>query len=396
MTRLVFEAMILDLPDTPGHPNKLPFTGILTRIGTPSDGAPSGSDGRRVILSQAAARAALPTLLGMAVDLVPDLDGHDPTNKIGLITRADISGSALEIAGILYAADFPAIVKDLRARQSVLGFSFEASLVAVADETADPLVIQSCVFTGAAILRKDRAAYRTTSFDAARAAKERPMPIIPDISTQLSKSQAHPADMSAGRMDCLRHVMPHVQALRKAAAHLSEKGIGLDPAKGHVAVLQAMADDLANQAQKGTIPHRFKPGSALNDTRDDPCIDPGDGDPDGMDDGDPQNLSAGQARGHTNAIRRRSSPMPQAGDLSDQHMAAQNLQKAAERLTSGNTAGGPLRRTMAGGGHAAPSLLASINGPARPLAEWNQILDGLPTDERIQIKVLLRQRNLIV
>jgi hypothetical protein len=77
-------------------------------------------------------------------------------------------------------------------------------------------------------------------------------------------------------------------------------------------------------------------------------------------------------------------------------MAGQNLQKAAERLSSGHSAGGPVRRTIAAGGQAIPSLLASINGPPRPLAEWNQILDGLPTDERIQIKVLLRQRNLIV
>jgi hypothetical protein len=27
-----FEAMALDLPDTPGHPNKVPFSGIMTRI----------------------------------------------------------------------------------------------------------------------------------------------------------------------------------------------------------------------------------------------------------------------------------------------------------------------------------------------------------------------------
>src|ERR1700676_3664655 len=36
------EAMSVELPQTPGHPNKRPFSGILTKVDQPSDGPPGG------------------------------------------------------------------------------------------------------------------------------------------------------------------------------------------------------------------------------------------------------------------------------------------------------------------------------------------------------------------
>jgi hypothetical protein len=61
------QARSLDIP-TNGHPNKMPFSGVLTKLDQPSDTAPSGSGGKRIVLTKRAAEAALDTLLGMAVD----------------------------------------------------------------------------------------------------------------------------------------------------------------------------------------------------------------------------------------------------------------------------------------------------------------------------------------
>src|SRR4051812_12869838 len=121
----VIEAMALDLPHTPGHPNKHPFKGILTRLDQPSDRPPEGSRGHRVVLTRAAAEKALPTLLGMAVNYTTDLAGHDVKRKIGTITAATIEGDAIHIEGFLYAADFPDEVARVQSERSLLGFSYE-------------------------------------------------------------------------------------------------------------------------------------------------------------------------------------------------------------------------------------------------------------------------------
>ncbi|QEL14778.1 hypothetical protein [Limnoglobus roseus] len=162
----VIEAMALDLPHTPGHPNKHPFKGILTRIDLPSDTPPSGSRGHRVILTRAAAEKALPTLLGMAVNYTADLAGHDVKRKIGTITAATIEGDAIHIEGFLYAADFPDEVARVQSERSLLGFSYEMRNIYVKDVNAVSWEITDCIFTGAAILYKDKAAYSTTSLAA--------------------------------------------------------------------------------------------------------------------------------------------------------------------------------------------------------------------------------------
>jgi hypothetical protein len=147
----------------------MPFSGVLTRVGVPSDGAPNGSGGKRVLLTHEAAERALPSLLGMGVGLTASFDGHDAQNKIGLITAAHIDGDALVIEGFIYAADFPRESLRIHLGQADLGFSFEAQQIAVESLDADPLVVIDCTFTGAAILMKDAAAYRTTSLAAAAA-----------------------------------------------------------------------------------------------------------------------------------------------------------------------------------------------------------------------------------
>src|SRR5580698_6945626 len=101
------EAMAVKFPHVEDHPNRVPFDGVLTVVNTPSDKAPAGARGHRVVLTREAAEQALPSLLGMAVDYRPGWDGHDARRKIGVLTEADIIGNNLVVRGYLYARDFP-------------------------------------------------------------------------------------------------------------------------------------------------------------------------------------------------------------------------------------------------------------------------------------------------
>ncbi len=71
------EAMAITMPEVADHPNRIPFEGVLTVVDEASTRPPSGARGHRVILTREAAGAALPSLLGMAVDYAPKWDGHD-------------------------------------------------------------------------------------------------------------------------------------------------------------------------------------------------------------------------------------------------------------------------------------------------------------------------------
>lgn len=156
------QAMSLQLPDVAGHPNRLAFNGVLTRVGVASDSAPSGSGGKRVLITAEAAERALPSLMGMGINLTEKMDGHKPTAKIGIITEAHIEADALRIGGFIYSSDHPAEAKKILAEQAQLGFSFEARNITVKDTDADPLVVTDLYFTGASVLLKSAAAYKST------------------------------------------------------------------------------------------------------------------------------------------------------------------------------------------------------------------------------------------
>jgi len=55
---LQMRAMAVEFPVVHGHPNRLPFEGVLTLVDVASDKAPSGSRGHRVVLTRAAAESA--------------------------------------------------------------------------------------------------------------------------------------------------------------------------------------------------------------------------------------------------------------------------------------------------------------------------------------------------
>ena len=159
------EAMAVTIPAVAGHPNRIPFEGVLTLVDEPSDKAPSGARGHRVLLTRAAAMAALPSLLGMAVDYRPEWDGHDARRKCGLITEADVKGNRLCVSGYLYGRDFPEVAEQMRkAKGGVMGMSYELADAHVADMRAAVWTLTRATFTGAAILLREKAAYQNTTF----------------------------------------------------------------------------------------------------------------------------------------------------------------------------------------------------------------------------------------
>jgi len=227
--------MAVAMPEVEGHPNRAGFRGVLTVVDAASQRAPSGSKGHRVVLTRGAAEAALPSLLGMALDYVPSFDRHDQRRKVGVITSAEIVRRSLEVGGFLYAKDFPDVVEEIgkagrrpggtsgstrpgttlqgaaelrpgeawrregaRLRASLaaaverirrltnsaqetsgedsgalnaeaglaagagLGMSYEVADVLLADKRAHLWILTKVTFTGAAILRRDKAAYSDT------------------------------------------------------------------------------------------------------------------------------------------------------------------------------------------------------------------------------------------
>ena len=159
------EAMAVKIPLVDGHPNRVPFEGVLTVVNTASDKAPAGARGHRVMLMREAAEKALPSLLGMAVDYRPGWDGHDTRRKIGLLTEADVVSQKLLVRGYLYARDFPEVAKAIQAHSpDALGMSYELADARVEDMHAEIWKLTRVTFTGAAILLREKAAYRATSF----------------------------------------------------------------------------------------------------------------------------------------------------------------------------------------------------------------------------------------
>ncbi len=165
---LAMHAMAVEFPQVHGHPNRLPFEGVLTLVDVASDKAPSGARGHRVVLTRAAAESALPSLLGMAVDYKAGWDGHDARQKCGIITYAELDGGRLTVAGFLFCRDFPEIEQRLGIEGS-MGMSYELAEAHVADMRAQVWTLTRATFTGAAILMRDKAAYRGTSFRLGRA-----------------------------------------------------------------------------------------------------------------------------------------------------------------------------------------------------------------------------------
>lgn len=159
------EAMALEMPEVAGHPNRRRFRGVLTMVGVASDRPPSGARGHRVILTKAATERAMASLLGMAVDYTPRMDGHDARRKIGVITSAELYGERVEVEGHLFAHDFPEVVEEIGVTAPELGMSYEIAQARVHETSAGVWAVTEFAFTGAAVLKRDKAAYGATKFE---------------------------------------------------------------------------------------------------------------------------------------------------------------------------------------------------------------------------------------
>ena len=115
----------------------------------------------------------------MALDYAPTLDKHEPQRKVGVITSADVMGREIRVSGFLYGRDCPEIVREVRRSPRAaakpgpqlmaaagaaggLGMSYEIADARVEDMNAAVWRLTEVMFTGAAILRRDRAAYQNT------------------------------------------------------------------------------------------------------------------------------------------------------------------------------------------------------------------------------------------
>jgi len=215
---LRLESMAIDLPAVAGHPNRASFRGVLTFVGVPSNKAPAGAQGHRVMLTHTATERALPSLLGMALDYAPTLDRHDARRKVGVITSAGVAHTEgrfappaahtsrisavsrtprevqspvrkiragegipqrpaserntaavskaaprIDVTGYIFARDFPELIREMRTGGPArLGMSYEIAEARIDDLRASIWTITDFMFTGAAVLRRDKAAYENT------------------------------------------------------------------------------------------------------------------------------------------------------------------------------------------------------------------------------------------
>ena len=146
------------------HPNKTAFTGVLAYVDRPSDKAPAGCRGHQMLLTRQCIEDALSTLVGMCVNYRADWLSHDVHQKIGIIEEAILCDDTLLVAGYVFAYDFVGVVSEIRASAENLGMSCELVDAHVDDMRDKVWRVSSATFTGAAVLLRDKAAYRGTSF----------------------------------------------------------------------------------------------------------------------------------------------------------------------------------------------------------------------------------------
>lgn len=145
------------------HPNKLSFIGVLAIIDQPSDKAPNGARGHRVLLTKKAAVNALDTLIGMGINVPLDGTKHDARAKVGIIETAQIERDRIIVSGYLFAMDCPDVISRLAASADY-GMSYELADARVDDIRQDVWTLTKVTFTGAAVLPRTLAAYRLTDF----------------------------------------------------------------------------------------------------------------------------------------------------------------------------------------------------------------------------------------
>lgn len=154
------------------HPNKMVIEGCITKINSASDGAPCGSDGKRIVFTQDSINKNYQSFELMPVNCTfPDgwfgdgtevFTGHGSTN-IGVIQKVWPEGEDLMAQIIVWKMLFPDISFMAVNGKDSLGFSIEV----LADQTHDDndngfLYIDEFTGTGCAMLWKNTAAFSGT------------------------------------------------------------------------------------------------------------------------------------------------------------------------------------------------------------------------------------------
>jgi hypothetical protein len=151
--------------------NDLVFTGILTRLGTPSDKPPQGADGRRTVIPVELARRTLDQLPGLPVNVDSGLDDHEKRQIVGILDKGWIEGDALKVQGRLFDKNQKDLIDRIRARQHELGMSYELGEAEIVDTNAPIWELTHLTWTGCALLKKAHAAYGATAVSIAAAAR---------------------------------------------------------------------------------------------------------------------------------------------------------------------------------------------------------------------------------
>ncbi len=147
------------------HPNRMAFRGVIGEVGRSSQKSPSGAMGHRVKLPKASVVDSIHGLVGMSVNCREDFSGHDPRRKIGVIEDAFISGRKIVVVGYIFALDFADVIRKIQCEASDgLGMSVEFCNARVMNPEIDVWILSNMIFTGAAIVLREKAAFAGTQF----------------------------------------------------------------------------------------------------------------------------------------------------------------------------------------------------------------------------------------
>ena len=165
MTELTFSV-------SPNHCNKMAWEGCITKLGSPSDGAPGGADGHRVVITHDAGTAYHKTFEGMPLNCTfgegffgggeDVFTGHGDL-IIGYIEKSWVSGDELMASGFIWKDNFPGVAFQAINAKDSLGFSVEMYCPDCEfGEDDDFVYIKQFTGTGCAMLFSECAAFGDT------------------------------------------------------------------------------------------------------------------------------------------------------------------------------------------------------------------------------------------
>lgn len=142
------------------------FSGSLLITDSPSEGIPEGTDGHRVLITHQAVRQALPSLVNTNLNATRDWTAHG-TRGIGIITGAELLGATVIVRGV-FLPQFSTVARELRytlaGNPGAMGLSPEFEIGKIENKSAAVWRVTALRFTGAAIIWRDRAAFKRTAF----------------------------------------------------------------------------------------------------------------------------------------------------------------------------------------------------------------------------------------